>query len=95
MPGTSFDALYADDTPCISENTAAANRVLDAVEKDGLKYGLKQNNKYEVLKTNTPTGRQPNVKFSDSQKVSVVEQNKYLGGIRYTRNADINIYIYI
>ena len=43
--------LYAEDTICISEDEDATNRLLNAIEKEGLKYGLKLNNiKCEYIK---------------------------------------------
>ena len=35
--------LFADDTICISENARALSRLLQEIEKEGDKYGLKLN----------------------------------------------------
>ena len=39
------EILYADDTRCVSENEDAINRLLQAIEVEGNKYGLKLNKK--------------------------------------------------
>ena len=44
VTGTDHDqVVYADDTICIAQTTAAMNRLLDLIKTDGNKYGLKLN----------------------------------------------------
>ena len=51
IKGAHFDeVLYAHDTICISQNEAAIERKLRAIEKEGFKYGMKLNKtKCEIL----------------------------------------------
>ena len=44
VPGADFDEVtYADDTICISTDTKAMNKLLEAIEWEGFRYGLKLN----------------------------------------------------
>ena len=46
VPGADFDEVtYADDTICISTDTKAMNKFLEAIEWEGFRYGLKLNKK--------------------------------------------------
>ena len=46
VPGADFDEVpYADDTICISTDTKALNKFLEAIEWEGFRYGLKLNKK--------------------------------------------------
>ena len=46
IPGADFDEVtYADDTICISTDTMAMNKFLEAIEWEGFRYGLKLNKK--------------------------------------------------
>ena len=46
VPGAGFDEVtYADDTICISTDTMAMNKFLEAFEWEGFRYGLKLNKK--------------------------------------------------
>ena len=68
--------LYADDTICISEDEDAMNRLLHAIETEGLKYGLKLNKtKCEYIKF----GEAKRVKFHDGTNVPLMHEVKYLG----------------
>ena len=70
------EMLYADDTVCISEDEAALTRLLAAIEKEGLKYGLRLNKrKCEYLHFG-PAGQ---VTFADGTPVPKKEEVKYLG----------------
>ena len=64
--GSEFDeVLYAGDTICIAQTTAAMKRLLKAIETEGAKYGLKLNkDKCEYLTFGEPAA----VKFEDGQK---------------------------
>ena len=55
VPGAEFDEVtYADDTICISTDTAQLNKFVAAIEIEGLKYGMKLNkNKCELITTHT------------------------------------------
>jgi hypothetical protein len=46
VPGTDYDeVMYADDTICIATDTRTMNKMIDEVEKEGGKYGMKLNRK--------------------------------------------------
>ena len=46
VQGADFDEVtYPDDTICISTDTKAMNKFLEAIEWEGLRYGLKLNKK--------------------------------------------------
>ena len=46
VPGAEFDEVtYADDTICITTETKAMNKFLEAIEWEGFRYGLKLNKK--------------------------------------------------
>ena len=46
VPGADFDEVtYADDTICISTDTRAMNKFLEAIEWEGFRYGVKLNKK--------------------------------------------------
>ena len=70
IPGIDFDeVLYADDTICVSTNTAAMNRLLAAIETEGNKYGMKLNKtKCEVMH-NAHTA---NVNFRDGTPAPLI-----------------------
>jgi hypothetical protein len=74
--GTHTDeVLYADDTICFAQTTAAINRMLTAIEQEGSKYGMRLN-KGEYISIGQPGGT---VRFADGSKVPVKEEVKYLG----------------
>ena len=77
VTGASFDEiLYADDTICVSEDTAAVNRHLKAIEEMGAAYGLKLNKtKCELIQF----GNRANVHFADGTPVPKANTAKYLG----------------
>ena len=41
------EILYADNTICVSEDEKTLSRLLAAIEGEGNKYGLKQNQKHQ------------------------------------------------
>ena len=44
VPNADFsEVLFADDTICVTTNVAAMNRLLNAIEEESGKYGLKLN----------------------------------------------------
>ena len=53
VPGADSDeVIYADDTTCISTDNMAMNKFLEAIEWEGLRYGLKLNKKKcELIRT--------------------------------------------
>ena len=68
--------LYADDTICISEDAGAMNRLLHAVETEGLKYGLELNKTTcEYIKF----GEAQRVKFHNGTNVPLMHEVKYVG----------------
>ena len=70
------EILYADDTICVSEDEDAINRLLQAIEVEGNKYGLKLNKKKcEYLHF----GQAGRVKFQDGTLVPKQHEVKYLG----------------
>ena len=70
------EVLYADDTFCMSEDEAAMNRILKAIETEGTYYGLRLNkNKCEYMKF----GNAGRVKFANGTLVPLKNEVKYLG----------------
>ena len=68
--------LYADDTICISEDEDAMNRLLHAIETEGLTYCLKLNKtKCEYIKL----GEAKRVKLHDGTNVPLMHEVKHLG----------------
>ena len=56
VPGADFDEVtYADDTVCISTDTKAMSKFLEAIEWEGFRYGLKLNKKNVSLSQHTKT----------------------------------------
>ena len=69
------EVLYADDTMCFSQNTAAMNRLLHAIEQEGAKYGMNKD-KCEYISIGQKGGV---VRFRDGTKVPVKDEVRYLG----------------
>ena len=77
VTGTRADeVVYADDTICISEDEAAMNRLLVAMEKEGNRYGMELNKgKCELVRF----GNTCQIKFADGTEIQPKEEVKYLG----------------
>ena len=77
IPGGTFDeVMYADDTICIGTDTRKINQMLEAIEVEGEKCGLKLNKKKcEVMYT----AEDANVHFKDGTRVPRKTEVKYLG----------------
>ena len=77
MPGQSQDeVLYADDTICVTQTAAAMNRLLRAIETEGLRYGLNLNkSKCECL----AFGTNPRIRFVDGTRLQAQAEVQYLG----------------
>ena len=75
--GALFDEiLYADDTIIFSEDAAALEELLHAIEEEGGKYGMKSNKK----KCEHMCVRASDiVKFKDAGSVPPHDESKYLG----------------
>ena len=73
ITGTETDeVLYADDTICIAQTTAAMNRMLNAIEIQGKSYGLNLNKaKCEYLAFGKGNG---NITFANGTKVKESEE---------------------
>ena len=70
------EIIYADDTICISEDEEAFSRLLQAIEVEGGKYGLRfNNNKCQYLHFCT-AGK---IHFTDWTQVPKQHEVKYLG----------------
>ena len=91
VPGADFDEVtYADDTICISTDTKALNKFLEAIEWEGFRYGLKLNKKKCELITTHPNA---DVHFKDKSKVLKVRTATYLGcniGIKSTNREELS-----
>ena len=76
-PGISFDRIYyADDTVLLATNTYSANRILWAVERVSLQFGLKLNRgkcSYIAMNGNN------NLRFADGTKLRRCTETTYLG----------------
>ena len=76
-PGISFDRIYyADDTVLLATNTYSANRILWAVERVSLQFGLKLNRgkcSYIAMNGNN------NLRFADGTKLCRRTETTYLG----------------
>ena len=76
-PGISFDRIYyADDTVLLATNTYSANRILWAVERVSLQFGLKLNRgkcSYIAMNGNN------NLRFADGTKLCRCTETTYLG----------------
>ena len=76
-PGISFDRIYyADDTILLATNTYSANRILWAVERVSLQFGLKLNRgkcSYIAMNGNN------NLRFADGTKLCRCTETTYLG----------------
>ena len=83
IAGTDADeVVYADDTICIAQTVPAMNRQLEAIEKEGAKYGFRLNKgKCEYL----AFGGAGPVRFANGQKVERKHEVKYLGCILNSR----------
>jgi len=91
VPGADFDEVtYADDTICISTETKAMNKFLEAIEWEGFRYGLKLNKKKCELITTHPNA---DIHFKDKSKVLKVKIATYLGcniGIKSTNKEELS-----
>ena len=76
--GTHTDeVLYANDTICYAQTTASLNRMIQAIEEEGSKYGMRLNKtKCEYICIGQKGG---DVRFTDGTKVPIKEEVKYLG----------------
>ena len=91
VPGAEFDEVtYADDTICISKDTAAMNLFLKNIEEEGRRYRMKLNKSKCELITTHPAA---DVHFADGSKVKKVKEATYLGcqiGIKNTTAQELN-----
>ena len=70
------EILYADDTICVSEDEEALQRLVQAIEAEGAKYGLKLNkDKCEYIHF----GLAKRIAFQDGTLVPRMHEVKYLG----------------
>ena len=70
------EVLYADDTICISQDEECMNKLLQEIEVEGARYGLRLNkSKCEYIKFGTAG----TVTFSDGLPVPLKPEVKYLG----------------
>ena len=75
--GAVFDeVLYADDTIIFSESAQALEKLLQAIEKEGERYGMKLNkDKCESM----CIGGNDSIHFGNNQQVPPHKESKYLG----------------
>ena len=76
-PGLTFDRIYyADDTVLVTTNTYAANRILWAVERVSLQFGLRLNREkcsYMAINGNNQ------IRFADGTRLTRCSESTYLG----------------
>lgn len=83
---TADEILYADDTICVTKQGAAMNRLVQAIEEEGAKYGLKLNHtKCEDL----VYGKEADIWYRDRTQIPRKNEVKY-SGVLINDKADTN-----
>ena len=74
------EVLYADDTIIHSTSPEQLQQLLNEIEQEGLKYGLKLNHKKcETMTIRDKTLGHSEIKFADGTTLQQLNESKYLG----------------